>query len=162
MRKALLIGINDYPTGNELHGCLEDINQVKAAIERNEDDSPNFAVRTLPDVQTSAEVMNSVQQLFSGESECALLYFSGHGFVNATGAEIVMPHDISTGTQYYSGIQMSSIMDIVNRSNVRNKIVILDCCHSGNIGRYNPISTGSVLEPGVSILTACREDECCD
>lgn len=37
MKKALLIGINDYPEGNELTGCIEDINSVKAAIERHGD-----------------------------------------------------------------------------------------------------------------------------
>lgn len=159
MKKALLIGINDYPGANKLNGCIEDINQVKNAIERNGDDSPNFDVRMLPDVQTSAEVMGAIEQLFSGNGDAALLYFSGHGYVNTTGAEIVMPHDISTGTQYYSGIQMSSIMNVVNKSPIRNKIIILDCCHSGNMGRYNLQDSGSVLNSGVSILTACREDE---
>lgn len=159
MRKALLIGINTYPNGNELKGCLEDIKHVKSAIERNEDGSPNFSVLSMPDVQTSAEVMEAVQKLFSGDAECALLYFSGHGYVNSTGAEIVLPKDITTGTQYYTGIQMSTIMDIVNQSKVRNKIIIFDCCHSGYIARYNISSACSILEPGVSILTACREDE---
>lgn len=57
MKKALLIGINNYPGGNKLEGCIEDINQVKSVIERNGDNSPNFDVRMMPDVQTSAEVM---------------------------------------------------------------------------------------------------------
>ena len=35
MKKALLIGINDYPAGNELTGCIEDINNVKTAININ-------------------------------------------------------------------------------------------------------------------------------
>ena len=47
MKKALLIGINDYPEGNELTGCIEDINSVKAAIERHGDGSPNFGVKML-------------------------------------------------------------------------------------------------------------------
>lgn len=158
MKKALLIGINDYP-GNELHGCIEDINQVKAAIEKNGDGSPNFDVRMMPDVQTSAEVMENIQRLFNGEGEAALLYFSGHGFVNDTGAEIVMPQNIVTKGQYYMGIQMRTIMDIVNNSKVRNKIVILDCCHSGNMGKYKLEDSSSHLQSGVSILTACRDDE---
>lgn len=29
MKKALLIGINDYPAGNELTGCIEDIITLK-------------------------------------------------------------------------------------------------------------------------------------
>lgn len=159
MKKALLIGINAYPLGNELHGCIEDINQVKAAIERNGDGSPNYGVKMMPDVQSSAEVMTAIKQLFSGDGDSSLLYFSGHGFVNSVGAEIVMPQNLLDGNQYYKGIQMSDIMDIVNRSSVRNKIIILDCCHSGHMGKYDPRDAGSILKPGVSILTACRDDE---
>ena len=158
MKRALLIGINNYP-GNELQGCVEDIKQVKAAIEKNGDGSPNFDVMMMPDVQTAAEVMENVQRLFSGDGEAALLYFSGHGYVNDTGAETVMPQDIATPGQYYTGIQMRTIMDVVNNSKVRNKIVILDCCHSGNMGRYKVEDSSSHLQSGVSILTACREDE---
>lgn len=159
MKKALLIGINNYPGDNRLYGCLEDIMQVRKAIEKNGDGSPNFDCKLLSDVQTSAEVMEDIERLFSGDAEVALLYFSGHGFVNTTGAEIVLPQDINTPGQYYTGIQMSSIMEVVNNSNVRNKIIIFDCCHSGNIGKYKLSDAGSILQPGVSILTACREDE---
>ena len=42
MKKALLIGINDYPAGNELTGCIEDINNVKAVIERHGGYSKTF------------------------------------------------------------------------------------------------------------------------
>ena len=159
MKKALLIGINDYPAGNKLHGCLEDINCLKKSIERNGDGTVNFEVRMLPDVQSSGVVMDKIKELFNGSSDTALLYFSGHGFVNDTGAEIVMPDDVRNARQYYKGIQMKDIMDVVNRSIVRNKIIILDCCHSGNMGKYDISDSGSVLSPGVSILAACRDDE---
>ena len=159
MKKALLIGINDYPEGNELTGCIEDINSVKAAIERHGDGSPNFGVKMMPNVQTSGEVMDAIRKLFAGNDDTALFYFSGHGYMNSTGAEIVMPQDIATPGQYYTGIQMSTIMSIVNTSKVRNKIIILDCCHSGNIGKYELQDVGSILNTGVSVLTACREDE---
>ena len=159
MKKALLIGINNYPDGNELYGCVEDIIQVRKALEKNGDGSPNFDCKLLPDVQTSGEVMEDIEKLFSGDAEASMLYFSGHGFTNTTGAEIVLPQDICTPGQYYTGIQMATIMEIVNNSRVRNKIIILDCCHSGNIGKYKLSDAGSILHPGVSILTACREDE---
>ena len=161
MKRALLIGINNYP-GSELSGCVEDINQVKAAIEKNGDGSPNFDVMMMPDVQTSAEVMANIQRLFSDDGEAAMLYFSGHGCVNETGAEIVMTQDTVTPGQYYMGIQMRTIMDVVNISKVRNKIVILDCCYSGNMGKYKLEDSSSHLQSGVSILTACRDDECAE
>ncbi len=159
MKKALLIGINDYPLGHELTGCVEDINNVRTSIERHGDGSLNFGVKTMPNVRTSGEVMEAIDQLFAGDNDTSLLYFSGHGYVNETGAEIVMPQDIEIQGQYYTGIQMSTIMDIVNKSHVHNKVIILDCCHSGNMGKYNLQAAGSILNTGVSILTACRDDE---
>ena len=69
MKKALLIGINDYPEGNELTGCIEDINSVKAAIERHGDGSPNFGVKMMPNVQTSGEVMDAIRKLFAGNDD---------------------------------------------------------------------------------------------
>lgn len=157
MKKALLVGINSYPV-SPLKGCIADIEAMKAAIERNGDGSPNFSCKMMPDAQSSDKVMDAIEELFKGDGDSALLYFSGHGYVNDTGAEIVMPSNV-TGGHYNKGIQMSSIMQIVNRSEVRNKIVILDCCHSGDMGKYSINDASSHLNKGVSILTACRDDE---
>ena len=159
MKKALLIGINDYPDDNQLAGCVEDINSLKSVIERNDDGKVNFEVRLMPDEQSSENAMEAIKELFNDTSDMAMLYFSGHGFINDTGAEIVFPDNIRTTGSYYKGIQMKDIMEVVNASKVRNKIVILDCCHSGNMGKYKLEETGSLLSTGVSILTACREDE---
>lgn len=159
MKKALLIGINAYPAGNELHGCVEDINCLERVISRNGDGSLNFEVKKMADVQSSGEVMDRIRELFNGNSETALLYFSGHGYLNDTGAEIVMPDDVRDVRQYYKGIQMKDIMEVVNQSRVKNKIIIFDCCHAGNMGKYNISNSESELTTGVSILLACREDE---
>lgn len=159
MKKALLIGINDYPNGNKLTGCVEDINCLKSVIERNSDGNVNFHVKLMPDEQSSENAMEAIKELFNDTSDMAMLYFSGHGFINDTGAEIVFPNNLLTTGSYYKGIQMKDIMEVVNASKVRNKIVILDCCHSGSMGKYKLEETGSLLTTGVSILTACREDE---
>lgn len=159
MRKALLIGINNYPDGFKLRGCIEDINCLEKAIERNGDGSLNFEVKKLPNVQSNREVMSGIRELFNDNSEMALLYFSGHGYVNETGAEIVTPDGVRDADQYYKGIQMKDIMDVVNKSKVKNKIVIFDCCHAGNLGKFDISESGSGLSTGVSLLLACREDE---
>lgn len=159
MKKALLIGINNYPNGNQLTGCVEDINSLKSVIERNSDGKVNFEVKMMPDEQSSDNAMDAIKELFNDTSDMAMLYFSGHGYVNDTGAEIVFPDNIRTSGSYYKGIQMKDIMEIVNQSKVRNKIIILDCCHSGSMGKYKLEEAGSLLSTGVSILTACREDE---
>lgn len=158
-KKALLIGINNYPAPFKLNGCIEDITTLKSAIERNEDGGPNFEVKLIKDEQSSSNAMKEIKSLFGDDADVALLYFSGHGFINTTGAEIVFPRNIVSDDIYNTGLQMSDIMAIVNHSKVKNKIIILDCCHSGAIGKYDIQEDKSELMPGVSILTACREDE---
>ncbi|NPE26337.1 caspase family protein [Prevotella sp. PCHR] len=159
MRKALLIGINNYPGELRLSGCIEDIHCLKSAIERHGNGEKNFGVKMLEDVQTSDEVLQNIIELFHDDAEVALLYFSGHGYVNTTGAEIVTPYELKHSGMYYKGVQMKDIMEVVHNSKAKNKIIILDCCHSGQMGKFNITETGSVLDEGVSILTACREDE---
>lgn len=159
MRRALLIGINNYPGNLRLNGCIEDIRCLKNSIERHGNGEKNFGVKLLEDVQTSDEVMENIKELFHDNADVALLYFSGHGYVNATGAEIVTPYEIIHSGTYYKGVQMKDIMEVVHNSKVKNKIIILDCCHAGQMGKFNITETGSVLNEGVSILTACRENE---
>ena len=93
------------------------------------------------------------------DAEVALFYFSGHGYIDANGGQLVFPDDIGNDDSKRLGLYMSDIMNIANKSKVKNKIIILDCCHSGDIGKISPKDTGSMLESGVSILTACRENE---
>lgn len=122
-RKALLIGINAYP-GCPLCGCIEDINMLGDRLASNGDDSRNFSVIKLADIQSSGAAMSAINKLFSGDSDVALLYFSGHGYVNSIGAQIVFPDDLCRDS-YQKGIQMSDIMSIVNQSKIKNKIIIL-------------------------------------
>lgn len=156
MKKALLIGINNYPI-QPLEGCIEDVRILHSVLERNGDGSKNFDIKPLVDVQSSNEAMEAIEDLFKGDEDFALLYYSGHGAVNTTGAELVFPNNCRQDG-YHMGLQMSDIMQVVNRSKVKNKVIILDCCHSGNMGE-NIRSTESELSEGVSILTACRKDE---
>lgn len=157
-RKALLIGIDDYPGTNKLNGCRADVSSIKTVLAKNEDGSDNFDIVELLDVKSSHEAMVQIDSLFATDSDIALLYFSGHGYDNTTGSELVFPDDV-THNGYYKGLQMRSIMDIVNKSKAKNKIIILDCCHAGDFGRYRMDIDTSDLGPGVSILTACKGDE---
>ena len=158
-RRALLIGIDNYPGKyNKLNGCIADIKAIRQALEFNGDGSENFEIEELKDVKSSRMAMGQIETLFATDLDVALLYFSGHGYVNSTGSEIVFPNDI-TNDGYYNGLQMRSVMDIVNQSKAKNKIIILDCCHAGDIGRYRVDIDSSDLRTGVSILSACRGDQ---
>lgn len=154
MRKALMVGINDYPS-SPLKGCINDASSLAIIMETHGDGAPNFDVKLETDVQTKSELKAMIVNLFSGSDDIALLYFSGHGFLNELGGYLVTPDHKA----YDEGISMDEILVLANRSRVKDKIIILDCCHSGAFG--SPIIDGgaSRLNEGVSILTASKDDE---
>jgi uncharacterized caspase-like protein len=158
MRKALLIGLNNYP-GAPLSGCINDAIKMASALEKNGDGSPDFGVKIIidePKPINKAQVREAIETLFQGPSDVALFYFSGHGLIKSTGGFIVTP-DYKT---YDEGIPMDQILSLANQSNARDKIVILDCCHSGSFG--TPAITGNSvaqLTEGLTVLTASRDTE---
>ncbi len=154
MKKALVVGINSYPS-SPLRGCLNDASGLASIIETHGDGSPNFDVRLETDVQTKSKLKTMIVELFSGINDTVLLYFSGHGFLNELGGYLVTP-DHET---YDEGISMDEILVLANQSKAKDKIVILDCCHSGAFGSPTIGRGVSQLDEGVSILTASRDDE---
>lgn len=155
MKKALIVGINNYPS-SPLRGCINDATDVAAILETHGDGSPNFDVRLCKDVPTKSELKGFIIDLFSGVNETALLYYSGHGFINDVGGYLVTP-DSKINDE---GVSMDEILSIANDSKATNRVIILDCCHSGAFG--SPKTTGGKsahIVDGVSILTASRDDE---
>lgn len=159
MKKALLIGIDNYPNGSQLKGCVNDVLLLNSVIERNGDGKKNFDVKLMTNEQSSDDALDAIRDLFGGDNDTSLLYFSGHGFANDIDAELVFPNNISARGIANTGISMGSILKLANNSKVHNKIIILDCCHSGNMGSSDPMGECSHLSSGVSILTACRDYE---
>ena len=155
MKKALVVGINNYPI-SPLKGCVRDASAFGSIIETNGDGSPNFDVKLVTDISTKSELKKLIIDLFGGDSDTALLYFSGHGFINDIGGYIVTP-DYKPNDE---GVSMDEILSIANDSKVKNRVIILDCCHSGAFG--SPKTTGGKnahISEGVSILTASRDNE---
>ena len=158
MKKALIVGIDNYPS-LPLDGCVNDANAIATTLERNGDGSPNFSIRldTSPSVDiTRSSLREAIEQLFSGEPDMALLYFSGHGFIKSTGGYLVT----IDANRYDEGVSMDEILNLANQSKAKNKVIILDCCHSGALG--SPSITGNnlaQLSEGLSVLTASRDNE---
>lgn len=154
MKKALVVGINNYPQ-SPLSGCVNDSSAVAQLIRKNGDGSPNFDVLEINDIQKKGELKTLVKELFSGENEIALFYFSGHGCKTNSDGFIVTP-DYGVGDE---GISMTEILTIVNGSKAINKIVVLDCCYSGTFGN-SPLSDNiTQISEGVTILTASLDSQ---
>ncbi|HAF0292526.1 TPA: caspase family protein [Salmonella enterica subsp. enterica serovar Typhimurium var. 5-] len=157
MRKALVVGLNDYPSA-PLKGCVNDAVRFDSVISKNGDGSPNFHVMPILNTATKGELRHAIESLFEGDNDIVLFYFSGHGLLKNTGGYIVT----TDATVYDEGISMDDILKIANRSKARDKVIILDCCHSGAFGSPSFSDNENKLAQlcdGLTILTASKSKE---
>lgn len=160
MRKPLVVGIDHYAHIKPLAGCVNDAYSAKAMLDRHADGSVNFGVRLMvstgtQDILERSKIKDAVRDLFAGESEVALFYFSGHGYIESTGGYLCAG-DCKTGDD---GLSLSDVMSFANESKARNKIVILDSCYSGALGTTPINRMVTEISEGVTILTACTQGE---
>jgi hypothetical protein len=162
MKKALIVGIDAYPTC-PLVGCVNDAVAMATILERNSDGSPNFGVKLMTssteDV-SAASVGAAIADLFTGDFETALFFFAGHGIINPeTNAGYIVSQDGRRGSW---GIALSELLGLANRASPRIKstVIILDCCQSGYLGEVAGLANDalSVIGNGVTILTACHRE----
>jgi uncharacterized caspase-like protein len=154
MKKALVIGINNYPN-HPLRGAVNDAKVISELLKVNGNDSTNFEVVTHNDVGSKSELLTAISNFFNVSADMALLYFAGHGYVNELGGFIVTPDH----KKYDEGIAMRDILNFANLSKTKNKVIILDCCKSGVFGTATEDGTVTPITTGISILTSTREDE---
>lgn len=155
MRKALVVGINNYAQC-PLKGCCNDADAVAQILESNADGSPNFSVRIEKNVSSKAYLRQLIEECFSGDADIALFYYSGHGHIDSVGGYLVTP-DFSN---YDFGVSLQDILSIANSSRCKDKIIILDSCFSGFMGSINTTGQSTaIINEGVTILTSSRSSE---
>lgn len=162
MKKGLVVGVDYYECEHvsPLYGCVNDAHTVKSVLDRNSDGTVNFGVKLLTgtgpsDMVTSAALRENIRELFSGECETALFYFAGHGHIESTGGYLISS-DAKSG---YEGIPLTDVITYANQSPARNRIIVLDSCHSGVAGTSPSAPTTTELKEGMTILTASTAEQ---
>lgn len=153
MRKALIVGVNNYDKASQLTGCENDGTEVAAVLGLHSDERRNFTIiKPKRDLKTEVGLLEEIETLFEGstETEVALFYFSGHGGYDSSS------NDGYIITTDCIPIYMRDILNVINASKCRNRIVILDCCNAGAMGN---ITSVAALNEGVTILSASKSDE---
>ncbi|MDW3194943.1 MAG: caspase family protein [Cytophagales bacterium] len=174
MKKALLVGINDYDWA-PLNGCASDAIAMAKVLGRNYDQESNFACKVIisdreknhydiedipvfinHDVKRS-NLRKAVEELFSDPSDVALFYFSGHGHESDMGGSLVT----TDAKKYDEGVAIVDILRMANSAtHIREIILILDCCHSGQLGNLPDYENNrALLRKGISILTASTAEQ---
>ena len=159
MRRALLVGIDDYPSG-PLWGCVADAKKMQALLRRHADGSVNFDTQLLTsesDHVSRARLRQAIEDLLTDPAEVALLYFCGHGTENDLGGYLVT----SDATLYDEGVALGDVLMRANRSTAIAEVaIIVDSCHSGWLGNVPEADNARAsLREGLSILSASRSSQ---
>lgn len=160
MKKALVVGVNYYPKVGHLHGCVSDAYAVSQVLARHMDGQLNFDVKQVTAVDAASAVSRKqlkedVIALFADDSDVALLYFAGHGHVEDAGGYLVTS-ECEDGD---AGLPLEEVLNFANESRAKNKILILDSCHSGAAGTLKSLGDKALLSEGMTILTASSKDQ---
>jgi hypothetical protein len=167
-RHALIVGINKYQRpANNLTSAVADAEAIAKLLGRNAEGSLNFTCRVLLDKMpdgspiTRARLREALIELFAhAKNEDVLFYFSGHGILSDLEGYLCT----CDAENNDPGVPMSEVIKRANASDAANVLLILDCCHSGNIGNMGLISPGgrdslAIVREDLTIIAASREKE---
>lgn len=159
MRRALVVGINDY-SWSPLKGCINDANVIGDALKEHYDGKPNFHVKSLTSDKhkvTKAQLFKSIKDLFTRPADTVILFFSGHGANGDLGGYLVT----QDGEKYNLGVSLNEVVELANMAkNINEIIIILDTCFSGITGNINPMNANvASIREGVSILASSTQNQ---
>jgi hypothetical protein len=167
-RRALLIGSYAYPQEAKLQSLRGPPNDI-AALDRvlASPDIGSFVTQQSIN-ESSAKVREHIEGFLADrqQHEVLLLYFSGHGirdYDNDDGSLYLAATDTRLGRLWSTAVKAFDINQLLHRCRARQKILILDCCHSGAFAREGLSKHGidsvrtreSFADRGLAVLTAC-------
>ncbi|HLP90765.1 MAG TPA: caspase family protein [Nostocaceae cyanobacterium] len=159
-RDALVVGINIYecPSLRKLEAPAQDAEAIAQILEQNGE----FSVTRLPaikDKQNNAvrvgqktpvtlnQLEEAIVQLFKPEGQnipdTALLYFSGHGLRKTKGIQqgFLATSDVNPDQGNW-GLSLQWLRQLLQESEVKQQIIWLDCCYSGELLNFHEADPG--------------------
>jgi len=144
-RRALLVGINDYPDpADRLEGCVNDVFEISASLQELGFDASEIRV-VLNERATAGNIRDRLRWLLEEvvDGDIRFFYFSGHGAqIPGYGAkgevdaidECLVPHDFAWTTE--TAIIDDWFQELYSQLPYDSRFyVALDCCHSGGMTR---------------------------
>jgi hypothetical protein len=150
-KRALLIGINEYPNfapRGQLDGCINDIEVMRQVLEKSFNFPENHVVSLTDEQATREGILTAMQDLVAvvGEDDIVVFHYSGHGsqMTDVEGDEpdgldeTIVPYDSGRAPNHANrDIKDDEIYLWLKDLTAKtcNVTLIFDCCHSGTIVR---------------------------
>jgi len=156
-RRALLIGINDYPDpANRLEGCVNDVFLVSAVLQERGFDPGEIRI-VLNERATTSSILERFHWLLDHVPEEGerVLFYSGHGAqipsYSARGEvdrldECLVPYDFDWNPEH--AVRDKQFVEFYSQLPYSSRFVaIFDCCHSGGLTRDGGLRPRGISPP---------------
>lgn len=172
-RDALVVGINAYQYLPSLQAPAKDAEAIAQRLHSHGE----FRVHRLPEIIESGksqigqktpvtlqELESALINLFKPKGNnpphTALFYFSGHGIQRDAGIrEGYLAVSDANPNQGFCGLSLFWLRRLLQESPVRQRIVILDCCHSGELLNFLEADPGAQAGTDRLFMAASKEYE---
>ncbi|BAY12064.1 nSTAND1 domain-containing NTPase [Calothrix sp. NIES-2098] len=156
-RDALVVGINTYDRLRSLNAPAADAEAIAQILEKYGEfqvtrlpavkDKENQTIRIGKQTKVSlTQLEKAIVQLFKPDGkppDTALLYFSGHGLRKNVGIQegFLATSEVNPEAGNW-GLSLQWLRRLLQESEVRQQIVILDCCYSGEVLNFAEADPG--------------------
>ena len=158
VKDALVVGINNYKYEGlpNLSAPAQDAEAIAQVLENYGE----FQVRRMPEAikqekpvvgktleVSLAQLKQALVQLFKPEGkqvpDTALFYFSGHGLRQDLGIQegFLATSDVYPDLEFH-GLSLQWLRRLLQESPVRQQVIWLDCCHSGELLNFTDADPG--------------------
>jgi Caspase domain len=155
-RRALLVGVNEYPNlpeYSQLKGCVNDVRAMELVLTTTFEFSPEHVKVLVNEEATQAAIRGAMERMVKDcdEGDVVVFHFSGHGSQMAAEAdkprgfdESIMPYDSGRENPKFPkqvkprDIRDTEIEEWLSRLSRKTPHItlIFDSCHSGSITRF--------------------------
>ncbi len=157
--KALLIGVEGYEKVSPLKYVGNDVRRLAESFS----DRCGFEVKQVIDTAVDGTIeeigptthrdalMKTIESWIDGmaETDTAVLYFSGHGFVDDDGKLYLASLNCDARNPVPGGVPVAWLREQLSRCPARCKVLLLDACHAG---------TSKSVEGGRATAKAIEEE----
>jgi hypothetical protein len=161
---VLAVGVSDYRHDGvpDLDYAAKDAKDITAAF-TNSADFHSVTVKTLTDAQATKDNILKAKTFLqqAKPQDQVVVFFAGHGFLDEAknfyfGSSDIDPFDLSD-----KGLKYSEINYLLDGINARNKLLLLDSCHSGEVVENYQVKTmpEGVTSRGFSVKSAPKKEQ---
>jgi hypothetical protein len=168
---AILIGINKYHESiGSLKYAVNDVISFRDVLLSATYNFPEDQVLMLSDDEkaefkpTFANIHSLLASWLSvpKPQDMVLVFFAGHGRL-VNGQTVLIPNDATANSVHTLGIPLSYLQGLIQQCRAKQKLLILDACHSGSGRDFDPMSKDTENQikaaSGFYTMSSCSSEE---